>query len=129
MHKTAQHIVEWLMLILCLLSVGCSKSLPTTDERLAQADLQLEELEACLQRTPLLDSIQPITTRTEGVYFYIFNAGQMVYWSDNRLNVDSVAHPNDKQLDGDCFSQCQGLEPLETDGNVGYISRRAGAVE
>ena len=72
---------------------ACRNRFHTIEGRLEQADSQLSELEQCLQRTLLLDSIQPITTRTDGVYFYIFSEGRMVYWSDNRLNVDSVRRP------------------------------------
>ena len=120
MRDAYRHIV---LSALCLLSlIACQHNLHTTEARLAQADRQLEELEQCLQRTLLLDSIQPITTRTEGVYFYIFNEGQMVYWSDNRLNVDNVQHPMTDQWTGTDFRNAKGLCRWRRMGNWGILA-------
>ena len=117
-----KHLPILLWILSSLLLASCHSPLPSTEEALRQADKQMEELEACLQHTPLLDSIQPITTRTEGVYFYIFNAGQMVYWSDNRLNVDSVAHPITDSWTKTSFRNAKGRSRWKRLGTWGILA-------
>ena len=117
-----KHLPILLWILSSLLLVSCRNTLLSTEEALRQADRQMEELEACLQHTPLLDSIQPITTRTEGVYFYIFNAGQMVYWSDNRLNVDSVEHPITSDWTKTAFRNAKGRSRWKRLGTWGILA-------
>ena len=121
MCNVRSHIVT-LVIAFCLLCLfSCHNSIRTTEERLEQADRQLSELEQCLQRTLLLDSIQPVTTRTEGIYFYIFSEGQMVYWSDNRLNVDSVRRSVANQWTETEFRNARGWCKWHRMGNWGIL--------
>ena len=122
MNCVRYHTVALLLVLVGLCLSACRSHSSTTEERLAQADRQLTELEQCLQRTLLLDSIQPITTRTEGVYFYIFSDGEMVYWSDNRLNVDSVQRPvSDRWIETE-FRNAKGWCRWHRMGNWGILA-------
>lgn len=121
MRSNRCHIVIWLFAFGVLCFSSCHNRPRSTDGQLEQADRQLLELKQCLQRTLLLDSIRPITTRTEGTYFYIFSEGQMVYWSDNRLNVDGVQRPVTNQWTQTEFRNATGWCKWNRMGNWGIL--------
>ncbi len=109
------------MLLTALTLLSCSNNLRTTESRLAQADEQLAELEQCLQRTLLLDSIQPITTRTQDIFFYILSNGQMVYWSSNRLNIDDIERPLTNEWTETWFRNAKGWCKWKRMGDWGIL--------
>ena len=59
-------------------------------ERQAMAEQRTAELCNALTHNASLDTIRAIAEKDEQVFFYIFNAQQMVYWSTNRLSTDAV---------------------------------------
>ena len=67
--------------------MACTGKQTSVEEKMVRADVQLEQLALCLQQSHPIDSIVEITTREEGIYFYIFNENRLIFWSDNRLNL------------------------------------------
>ena len=59
-------------------------------ERERSAEVQTAEICAALERNASMDSIRAIAERNDQVFFYVFDARQMVYWSTNRLTGDAV---------------------------------------
>ena len=84
---------KWLWWIGCMALVACQSGF--TDEarlakRQAHAEVQTERLCEALEQDVSLDSIRLIAEKDDDVFFYIFDARQMVYWSSNRLAADEV---------------------------------------
>ncbi|MBO4518881.1 MAG: hypothetical protein J5704_02450, partial [Paludibacteraceae bacterium] len=59
-------------------------------ERERSAEVQTAEICAALERNASMDTIRAIAERNDEVFFYVFDARQMVYWSTNRLTGDAV---------------------------------------
>ena len=59
-------------------------------ERQAQAEQQTAALCEALQHNASLDSIRAIAEQNADIFFYVFDARQMVYWSSNRLASDAI---------------------------------------
>lgn len=59
-------------------------------EREAVAEQRAAALCEALERGIALDSIRTIAEKDPNIFFYVFNARQMVYWSSNRLVTDEV---------------------------------------
>ena len=59
-------------------------------EREAVAEQRAATLCEALERGVALDSIRTIAEKDPNIFFYVFNARQMVYWSSNRLVTDEV---------------------------------------
>ena len=59
-------------------------------KRQAYAEEQTAQLCEALEHGVSLDSIRLIAEKDDDVFFYIFDARQMVYWSSNRLAADEV---------------------------------------
>lgn len=84
---------KWLWWIGCMALVACQSGF--TDEarlakRQAYAEEQTAQLCEALEHGVSLDSIRLIAEKDDDVFFYIFDARQMVYWSSNRLAADEV---------------------------------------
>ena len=88
------HFVLFLGLIAALW--GCSSSY---SERRAERELSARELRAeeraaelceALERSASMDTIRMIAEQDETIFFYVFRARQLVYWSTNRLASDEV---------------------------------------
>ena len=76
-----------------MLLVACQAGF-SEEERLAKRQAHAEERTAllcdALDRGVPIDSIRFIAEKDDDLFFYIFDARQMVYWSSNRLAADEV---------------------------------------
>lgn len=83
--RTLRLYIGWLFLALLL--PGCAwmrSDEQLLEQRKAHAQAQTEELCGALLRNTSLDSIRSVAEKDEGVLFFVYDAGQLVYWSDNR---------------------------------------------
>ena len=84
---------KWIVWIGCMLLVACQAGF-SEEERLAKRQAHAEERTAllcdALDRGVPIDSIRFIAEKDDDLFFYIFDARQMVYWSSNRLAADEV---------------------------------------
>ena len=84
---------KWIVWIGCMLLVACQAGL-SEEGRLAKRQAHAEERTAllcdALDRGVPIDSIRFIAEKDDDLFFYIFDARQMVYWSSNRLAADEV---------------------------------------
>ncbi|MBR6065919.1 MAG: hypothetical protein IKP57_05810 [Paludibacteraceae bacterium] len=84
---------KWIVWIGCMLLVACQAGF-SEEERLAKRQAHAEERTAllcdALDRGAPIDSIRFIAEKDDELFFYIFDARQMVYWSSNRLAADEV---------------------------------------
>lgn len=84
---------KWIVWIGCMLLVACQAGL-SEEGRLAKRQTHAEERTAllcdALDRGVPIDSIRFIAEKDDELFFYIFDARQMVYWSSNRLAADEV---------------------------------------
>ena len=81
------------LLVVVLLFVAChgtSSEEKRLAERQAQAEQQTAALCEALQHSASLDSIRAIAEQNADIFFYVFDARQMVYWSSNRLASDAI---------------------------------------
>ena len=64
----------------------------TGDEKVVQrlAESRTAALAAVMERGGSMDSVRMIAEADERVFFYVFNARKMVYWSSNRLVGDDI---------------------------------------
>ena len=76
-----------------MLLVACQAGF-SEEERLAKRQTHAEQRTAllcdALDRGVPIDSIRFIAEKDDDLFFYIFDARQMVYWSSNRLAADEV---------------------------------------
>ena len=76
-----------------MLLVACQAGF-SEEGRLAKRQVHAEERTAllcdALDRGVPIDSIRFIAEKDDDLFFYIFDARQMVYWSSNRLAADEV---------------------------------------
>ena len=89
MNKTIRYIG---LILLTILMVACqgTKEERVLKQRQAVAEKQTEILcEALLHNAPM-DSIRSIAEAQDELFFYVFDARQMVYWSSNRLTSGAV---------------------------------------
>ena len=56
----------------------------------SEAEQQTAALRDALERDVPMDSIRAIAEQRDDMFFYIFDARQMVYWSSNRISSDAV---------------------------------------
>ena len=86
-------LIGWAVLLLALCLTACHSD-ASEAKRLAKSQAYAEHQTAvlceALQHNVSLDSIRAVAEQSEEVFFYIFNAQQMVYWSSNRLAGDAV---------------------------------------
>ena len=75
---------------LALTACHTSRSEKLLAARQAMAEQRTVALCGALERGASLDTIRAIAEKDEQVFFYVFNAKQMVYWSTNRLAADEV---------------------------------------
>ena len=82
---------------MCLVTVGlmlvaCRSSRAEKElaAREAYAEQRTAALCEALERNAALDTIRAIAEKDDEVFFYVFNARQMVYWSTNRLAAEAV---------------------------------------
>lgn len=84
---------KWIVWIGCMLLVACQAGF-SDEARLAKRQAHAEERTAllcdALDRGAPIDSIRFIAEKDDDLFFYIFDARQMVYWSSNRLAADEV---------------------------------------
>lgn len=84
---------KWIVWIGCMLLVACQAGF-SEEGRLAKRQVHAEERTAllcdALDRGVPIDSIRFIAEKDDDLFFYIFDARQMVYWSSNRLAADEV---------------------------------------
>ena len=84
---------KWIVWIGCMLLVACQAGF-SEEERLAKRQAHAEQRTAllcdALDRGVPIDSIRFIAEKDDDLFFYIFDARQMVYWSSNRLAADEV---------------------------------------
>ena len=84
---------KWIVWIGCMLLVACQAGL-SEEGRLAIRQAHAEQRTAllcdALDRGVPIDSIRFIAEKDDDLFFYIFDARQMVYWSSNRLAADEV---------------------------------------
>ena len=86
--KKVRKIFHFLCLsaLFCLLAACHSSSVEKQlTEREAAAEKRTAELCHALLHNASLDSIRAIAEQEEDMFFYVFNARQMVYWSSNEL--------------------------------------------
>ena len=81
------HIILWI-----LLAVGLAACRGTGDEKLLErmAEERTSALSAVLEQGASMDSVRLIAEADERMFFYVFNARKMVYWSSNRLVGDDI---------------------------------------
>lgn len=81
--------IIWLLmsLFLCACHNGAERG---RAERVKLAEQRTAMLCRALEHNASLDTIRAIAEKDEQVFFYVFNAQQMVYWSTNRLAADAV---------------------------------------
>ena len=84
---------KWIVWIGCMLLVACQAGF-SEEGRLAKRQAHAEQRTAllcdALDRGAPIDSIRFIAEKDDELFFYIFDARQMVYWSSNRLAADEV---------------------------------------
>ena len=84
---------KWIVWIGCMLLVACQAGF-SDEGRLAKRQAHAEQRTAllcdALDRGVPIDSIRFIAEKDDDLFFYIFDARQMVYWSSNRLAADEV---------------------------------------
>ena len=79
-----------------------SKQNRRIEEKQVLAERQTAVLCEALERGASIDTIRAITESTDEVFFYVFDAHQMVYWSSNRLaSGDVFLHSYDTWRDKD----------------------------
>ena len=81
-------------LTVILFSFMACRSESSQQKRLQQKQAMAEQRTAALcealEHNVSLDTIRAIAEQDEQVFFYVFDARQMVYWSTNRLTTDEV---------------------------------------
>ena len=91
-----QKIIHFIAIFGLLWCFSACQSLRSKSEerRLAERQTYAEQrtniLCDALVRNAPMDSIRTIAEKDKDLFFYIFNAHQMVYWSTNRLAADEV---------------------------------------
>ena len=90
MRKIGRYISFIACLILFVACHGTSSEEKRLAARQAQAEKQTAVLCEALQHNASLDSIRAIAEQNADIFFYVFNARQMVYWSSNRLASDAI---------------------------------------
>ena len=90
MRKIRRYISFIACLILFVACHGTSSEEKRLAERQAQAEQQTAALCEALQHNASLDSIRAIAEQNADIFFYVFDARQMVYWSSNRLASDAI---------------------------------------
>ena len=90
MRKFGRYISFIACLILFVACHGTSSEAKRLAERQAQAEQQTAALCEALQHNASLDSIRAIAEQNTDIFFYVFDARQMVYWSSNRLASDAI---------------------------------------
>ena len=97
MLQKAKTYLGWVLAALVIAAVvvalaSCKSS--RAERQLAERERAAEQRTAvlckALEQNAPLDSIRAIAEATDKVYFYVFNAQQMVYWSTNRLSAEAV---------------------------------------
>ena len=97
MLQKAKTYLGWVLAALVIAAVvvalaSCKSS--RAERQLAERECAAEQRTAvlckALEQNAPLDSIRAIAEATDKVYFYVFNAQQMVYWSTNRLSAEAV---------------------------------------
>ena len=85
----------YILVLLALIAglCGCHSG-ATGDKKLLErekyAEQQTHLLCEALQHNASLDTIRAIAEKDDDIFYYVFNARQMVYWSSNRLAADEV---------------------------------------
>ena len=69
---------------------GCSSDSSDIQKRQEYAERQTVVLRDALLHNASLDSIRAIAEQQNDVFFYVFDAQQMLYWSSNRISSDVV---------------------------------------
>ena len=85
----------YILVLLALIAGLCGcRSGATGDKKLLErekyAEQQTHLLCEALQHNASLDTIRAIAEKDDDIFYYVFNARQMVYWSSNRLAADEV---------------------------------------
>ena len=94
--RKMQKIIHFIAIFGLLWCFSACQSLRSKSEerRLAERQTYAEQrtniLCDALVRNAPMDSIRTIAEKDKDLFFYIFNAHQMVYWSTNRLAADEV---------------------------------------
>lgn len=79
------------------------------DERVEYAETQTELLCSLLRRHTSMDSIRAIAEADDNLLFYVFDAHQMVYWSNNWLSSDEVYLLNYDKWEYLCFDNAHTI--------------------
>lgn len=94
MMKKAVPYILLLAVVWAFSACGPSYAENREKKRLAEREAVAEQCAAALcealERGVALDSIRTIAEKDPNIFFYVFNARQMVYWSSNRLVTDEV---------------------------------------
>ncbi len=69
-----------------------------------------------------IDTIHQIATRTDEVYFFIFYNDLLIYWSNNRLNIDSVYIPVSPDWQEVKMRNATALTKQQTMGNMRLLA-------
>lgn len=89
-----QKLWRYICLVALVLAAGllasCSSGQQDLRKRQEYAERQTQALCEALVRSSSLDSIRSIAEKDEELYFFVYNARQLVYWSSNRLAADEV---------------------------------------
>jgi hypothetical protein len=85
------HFMAILGLVIALIGFnGCSSDSSDIQKRQEYAERQTVVLCDALLHNASLDSIRAIAEQQNDVFFYVFDAQQMLYWSSNRISSDVV---------------------------------------
>ncbi|MCR5532915.1 MAG: GHKL domain-containing protein [Paludibacteraceae bacterium] len=94
MMKKAVSYILLIAVVCAFTACGSSYAESREKKRLAEREAVAEQRAAALcealERGVALDSIRTIAEKDPNIFFYVFNARQMVYWSSNRLVTDEV---------------------------------------
>ena len=92
MQKIHSYLYACIVFLTMAGSYSCSSPDQNLRKRQEYAERRTEMLCDALVRNASLDSIRTIAEKDDDLFFYIFDAYQMVYWSSNRLvaNADAV---------------------------------------
>ncbi len=73
--------------VIAVIFTACT-SVPDDRTRKTEAEQTTQRIIACLT-SQQIDSLPAITANHSDIAYYIFNGLELVYWSDDRLNIDS----------------------------------------
>ena len=90
LHKIIHFIVFFWVFLTLSACHSASKEAKELQSRQAYAEQRTSVLCDALERNTSMDNIRAIAEKDDNLFFYIFDASQLVYWSSNRLAADEV---------------------------------------